>query len=228
MATQAIQPVVDAAKLDDWREGLSLSEQAFVEEYLVDLNGSNAIRRMGNRTKRPDQAAHKFKSNPKVRAAIHKLFATRGVTKLRLVEEASAVAFADVTDYVTVETDPDTGRQRVKIKDTSELSEEQRRALASITTTTNEFGTTITVKPHSKMEALGFIAKALGHTVDKHEVSGTVVHQISAKEMKNELNSWFDNLRDNLLAGAGVPIGPGQTLLPPVKEQEKAAVPSGK
>ena len=56
---------------------LTGKQQKFVEEYLVDLNASHAVKRAGYKTDNPGKVAHDMMKNPGVRFAIDGLKAER-------------------------------------------------------------------------------------------------------------------------------------------------------
>lgn len=56
---------------------LTGKQQKFVEEYLVDLNASQAVKRTGYKTDNPSKVAHDLMKNPGVRFAIDGLKAER-------------------------------------------------------------------------------------------------------------------------------------------------------
>jgi phage terminase small subunit len=78
----------------------------FIDEYLVDLNGTKAAIRAGSRAVRADQAGHEFLSNPEIRREIDRRLAARaqksGVSAERVLEEIGAMAFWDPADLVQV------------------------------------------------------------------------------------------------------------------------------
>jgi phage terminase small subunit len=69
---------------------LSRRERRYVTEYLVDLNGSEAVRRMQPDSKRPDVIAAKLHGRPQVKAAILEAMAKReertGITQDYVLE----------------------------------------------------------------------------------------------------------------------------------------------
>ncbi|MBY0460169.1 MAG: terminase small subunit, partial [Gemmataceae bacterium] len=81
---------------------LSAGEERFVEEYLIDRNGSRAYRRAnpGVRADTAAQAASRLLTRRKVRAAVAResaaLARRTGVTPARVVAALARIAFADI------------------------------------------------------------------------------------------------------------------------------------
>ena len=156
-----------------WAAELTPRERRFVEEYLVDLNGTEAAIRagLGKTRKSSTEIASRMKRKATVAAAIAQLLAERGnVTGSRVVEEIGRVAFAKMTDFARVEDG------RLIITDTRQLTEDQQAAIQEISETVGEHGRTIKVKLHPKMDALDKLAKVLSMYRERVEVSGTVNH----------------------------------------------------
>lgn len=78
---------------------LSARERRYVAEFLVDLNGSAAVRRMQPKSKRPDVISAKLHSRPRVQEAIVEAMAKREerteISQDRVLRELAAVAFSD-------------------------------------------------------------------------------------------------------------------------------------
>jgi phage terminase small subunit len=146
------KPVNDAP---EWAAKLNRRERRFIEEYIIDLNASAALRRSGcYSTKNPDVDAHVILRRPKVAEAIATLVAERsGATQSRVIEELGKIAFADVHDISFVKGGV------VQVKDTDELTPDQRAVVSSYET--NERGY-VTVKLHDKIRALDLLSKILG------------------------------------------------------------------
>jgi phage terminase small subunit len=91
------------AKLPDNPYSLSPKRWRFVQEYLRDLNATQAAIRAGYSAKRSDQQGYELLSNPEVKAVVDKekdriaeeLECTRG----DIMMELQAVAFANLSDF---------------------------------------------------------------------------------------------------------------------------------
>ena len=143
----------------------------FVEEYLVDLNATQAAIRSGYSPKTADQQASRLLANVKVQQAISIAMAERsrrtGVNQDRVVEELAKIAFVNITDIVD-----SNGRIR------ADASEEDTACIETIKykRTDNEFGGSVEreVKVASKLKALELLGKHLGMWNDKLDVNLTV------------------------------------------------------
>jgi phage terminase small subunit len=159
-----------------WAVGLSHRQRRFVEEYLVDLNGRNAILRIGRSNPDADpeyssdlsarNAALQMKRNPKVCRAIEIALNEFGVTKLWIIEELVKLARADLSQFGCIE------EGRVKWKDHAEIDPELLPLMSEMSETITEFGTTITIKLLNDRPALMKLAKLLGMERQKLEISG--------------------------------------------------------
>lgn len=147
-------------------KGLTDRQQRFVEEYMVDLNATQAYIRAGYDVSDNDTAranASRLLTNANVSEAIQKrkkeLSEQTGITAQRVIEEYAKVAFSDVRNILTI----DGG-----LKDASEWDDNAAGAIASIKSfevTTSEgerIGTNREVKMYDKLRALEAIGKHIG------------------------------------------------------------------
>lgn len=65
-----VQAALDAGDIKGVVENLTHRQRRFVEEYLVDFNGSAAVERAGYGTKHPRRLAHEMLQHPGIRTAI--------------------------------------------------------------------------------------------------------------------------------------------------------------
>ena len=83
---------------------LTQKQQQFVEEYLVDLNATQAAIRAGYSAKTADVQGSRMLGNVKVQQAISEAMAERskrtGVNQDRVVLELAKIAFVKMTDIV--------------------------------------------------------------------------------------------------------------------------------
>ncbi len=95
---------------------LTLRQEIFCREYVVDFNGSRAAVAAGYSKKTADQQASRLLKNSGVQGAIKKEIEKRSkrieITQDRVLEEIARVAFADLSDFLDV--DEATGAVRVK------------------------------------------------------------------------------------------------------------------
>lgn len=83
---------------------LRMRESQFVVEYLKDLNGKEAMIRIGYTGLRPDDAAWRLLQRPRVRVmlqkAASKVLAKVEATAERITMEAAAIAFSDPRELI--------------------------------------------------------------------------------------------------------------------------------
>lgn len=132
-------------------------QQLFVQEYLVDLNATRAAERAGYSRHTAHAIGKQLVNDGPIAAAIRTEIEKRRertrVTADRVVLELARVAFADVGSLV------DWGPDGVTLKRKSELSEDDRAAIADV----SGGGKAQTrVKLHDKMRALELLAKHVG------------------------------------------------------------------
>ena len=136
---------------------LTPKQKAFVDEYLVDLNATQAAIRAGYSPKTAQEQSSRLLSNVMVQEALQKrqtkLQNKLEITQERVLEELASIAFSNGADFAKV---TETGH--VRIVPTEELPEEKRRAIASIKE--GQFGTEI--KTYDKVLALEMLGKHLG------------------------------------------------------------------
>ena len=131
--------------------------QHFVQEYLVDLNATRAAERAGYAKSTVRQIAYSLMRDPEIAAAIRAEQEKRQertlVTADRVVAELARVAFADLGTLA------DWGPEGVRLKPNSELSADERAAIAEIS---GDAKSGARAKLHDKMRALEVLAKHLG------------------------------------------------------------------
>lgn len=83
---------------------LTEKQQRFVDEYLIDLNATQACIRAGYSPKYADREGHKLVENSRVSEAIAESIAERsrrtGINQDRIVQELARIAFVKITDVV--------------------------------------------------------------------------------------------------------------------------------
>lgn len=158
---------------------LSEQRQRFVNEYLIDLNGTQAAIRAGYSVKTAQEQASRLLSNVMVQQAIAKRMAERskrtGINQDRVVLELAKIAFVKMTDIVD-----DHGR----IKGTA--TDDDLACIESIKykESDNEFGGSVEreVKIGSKLKALELLGKHLGMWNDKVDLNITTPIVISGED----------------------------------------------
>lgn len=143
---------------------MTKKQKRFVEEYLIDLNATQAAIRAGYS---PDTAGSIGAENlkkPEIKNRIDKAMAERsrrtGINQDRVLQELARIGFAKITDVV----DPDTAKIR------PDASEDDLACIQSIKIKPNEFGTEREVKLYDKKSALVDLGKHLGMFKDRLEL----------------------------------------------------------
>lgn len=158
-------------------------QKRFVEEYLVDLNATQAAIRAGYSPETAGAIGGENLQKPEISRAIGKKMAEQskrtGVTADRVVRELAKVAFLDMTKVVD-------GQGRIK----ENASEEDKSCIESIKykSSSTDQGDSVEreVKVASKLKALELLGKHLGMFSDKFSVEGAVPVIISGEEKLEE------------------------------------------
>lgn len=168
---------------------LSNKQKLFCDEYLIDLNVTQAAIRSGYSNSYAADKAYKLLEKPEIKAYIDERMKAREkrieITQDMVLNELAKIAFANTTDYVEVE---DKGQYKmVNTKPTKDLTPNQVVAIASIKQGANG----IEIKLHDKVRALEDIGRHLGMFKDKIELSGSVNNpfkDLSKEELKKLIN----------------------------------------
>lgn len=111
--------------------GLTAKRQRFVDEYLVDLNATQAAIRSGYSRKTAQEQSSRLLSNAMVSDAITKrrdaIAAKTEVTQERIIAELAKIGFANMADYMRSNPDGD------PYLDFSALTRDQAAALTEVT-----------------------------------------------------------------------------------------------
>lgn len=158
---------------------LTAKQIRFVDEYLVDLNATQAAIRAGYSEKTANTIGAQNLAKLSIQAEILRrqkdLQRRTAISQDRVIKELARVAFADVADYVQVETriinrgDIEVPLELAVHKETAELSADQRAAIASIKQGANG----VEIKLHDKIKALELLGRHIGMFNDKLSLSGT-------------------------------------------------------
>ena len=144
-------------------------QKRFVEEYLIDLNATQAAIRAGYSPNTAEQTASRMLSFVKVQDAIEKALAERsrrtGINQDRVVQELAKIAFVKITDVVNDDCEilPDA--------DEADLAAIESVKVKTIPTKNGETGIEREVKLSSKLKALELLGKHLGMWNDKLDVN---------------------------------------------------------
>ena len=172
---------------------LTAKQQRFCDEYLIDLNATQAAIRAGYSERTANEQGARLLANVSVQKYLQKRKADRiertEITQDMVLLELANIAFSNAADYAAVvEKDAtiqcengalmplyDAEGNPVKYKTvepvlTADLTENQKRALSVIKKGRDGFE----IKPYDKIRALELLGKHLGMFTDKVEVTGEV------------------------------------------------------
>ncbi len=163
-----VSPVVDELKpVDTKLSPLRGYQRRFCEEYIIDLNATQAAIRAGYSKKNARFQASENLTKPNIQAEIQKLKAKRSKrTDIKaddVVRELAKIGFSNIEDYLAVDEDGET-----MLLGFASIEREKLAAIESIkiNTTKNKDDsreyTTTQFKLHSKLNALEQLGKHLG------------------------------------------------------------------
>lgn len=175
--------------VEEWENELTPKQRAFVREYLIDLNATQAAIRAGYSEKTARQIGDENLSKPDIRAAIDAAMELRAkrteITADMVLKELAKIGFADIRKaikwqgtLVTEEENPDGGdtlviknvvTNNVTLVSSDEIDDDTAAAISEISQ--NSTGG-IKLKMHDKKAALVDIGRHLGMFTDKVEHSG--------------------------------------------------------
>lgn len=151
---------------------LTEKQKRFVEEYLIDLNATQAAIRAGYSPNTAKDIGCENLAKPNIRARIDKEIAERskrtGINQDRVIRELARLAFVNANDVIDME--------EATLKDGA--TEDDTAAIASVkvkTIPTKEGeGIEREIKLTDKLKALELLGKHLGMFKDKVEIDATV------------------------------------------------------
>ena len=140
---------------------LTDKQQRFCEEYLCDLNATQAAIRAGYSEKTAGQIGEQNLKKLEIQETISQLQAARservGVTADMVLQELAKIGFSNIQDYLNGD---------LSIKDLTSIERQKADAVASIKKTVMEFETgtktTVEFKLHDKLKALEMVGRHIG------------------------------------------------------------------
>ena len=148
---------------------MTKKQKRFVEEYLIDLNATQAAIRAGYSPDTAKSIGSENLTKPGIQARIAKAMAERsrrtGVNADRVIMELAKIAFVNASDVI----DADTATVK------ADALPEDTAAIQSVKVKTfGEDGLEREVKMADKLKALELLGKHLGMFKDKVELSGSL------------------------------------------------------
>ncbi len=159
---------------------LTAKQKRFCNEYLIDLNATQAAIRAGYSVYSAKVIGCENLTKPNVKSYLDRRMAKREIrteiSQDKVLNELAKIGFANIDDYVVV--DSSSGYDKVIIKDTKDIPNDKISAISSIKQGANG----VEVKLHDKVRALENIGRHLGMFKDKLEISGTNEIQIKLED----------------------------------------------
>lgn len=151
---------------------LTPKQKAFCEEYLIDLNATQAAIRAGYKPRTAKEIGCENLTKPNIRAYIDKAIAERsrrtGINQDRVIRELARIAFVNANDVIDI--DEATLKQGATEDDTAAIASVKVKTIP----TKDGEGTEREIKLTDKLKALELLGKHLGMFKDKVEVSGAL------------------------------------------------------
>ncbi len=140
--------------------------ERFSQEYLIDLNASQAYLRTGYRGRRPDARAAELKAKPTITARIAELIADRaarvGMNQERVIRELARIAFIDPSKLIDAQT----------AAVLENASVDDRAAIASVKVKIGDDWIEREVRLVDKLRALELLGRHLGMFQDNLNITG--------------------------------------------------------
>jgi phage terminase small subunit len=149
---------------------LTLKQELFVKEYLVDLNATQAAVRAGYSKRTANSSGPALLQQTSVSNAIALAIDERAkrleVAQDRVIRELARIAFGDLRDSAAWSADG------IVFKDSSELTDDAAAAISEISENITEKGGTLRIKRYDKVKALELLGRHLGMFIDRTELTG--------------------------------------------------------
>jgi phage terminase small subunit len=155
---------------------LTAKQQRFVEEYLIDLNATQAAIRAGYSVKNAGKIGPELLGKTGIKSEIDKAIAKRsrrtGINQDRVLRELAKIAFVNPTDVINM--DEATIRGDANREDTATI------ASVKVKTIPTESGDIVEreVKTYDKVKALELLGKHLGMFTDNLKVNAEMAVKI--------------------------------------------------
>ncbi|MDD3049730.1 MAG: terminase small subunit [Candidatus Cloacimonetes bacterium] len=151
---------------------LTKKQQTFVDEYLIDLNATQAAIRAGYSTQTAKDIACENLAKPNIKNAIDQALAARskrtGVNQDRVIQELAKIAFLNPSDVINMQ-------------NASVLADANKDDLSCISSvkikkSSSDTGDSIEreIKTYDKLKALDLLGRHLGMFNDKIKIEGSI------------------------------------------------------
>lgn len=201
-------------------------QEAFVSEYLIDLNATQAAIRAGYSAATAYSQGQRLLKDVEISAAIEKAMAERSmrtnITQDQVVRELARIGFVDIRKVVTwtngatgfdEDEAEETGEVRISVANfvmltpSDEIDAETAAAISEISQTKDG---ALKVKLHDKRAALVDLGRHLGMFKDKVEVTGKDGGAIEIDQVRNDADAFTRSIA-RLATRAGEGSGTRET-----------------
>lgn len=151
---------------------LTKKQKLFVEEYLIDLNATQAAIRAGYSTQTARDIGCENLTKPNIKEAIDKELAERskrtGINADRIIQELAKIAFLNPTDVIDMD--------EATIKGSSNRDDTAAIASVKVKRIPTDNGDIVEreVKTYDKIKALDLLGKHIGMFTDKLKIEGAI------------------------------------------------------
>lgn len=149
---------------------LTARQKRFVQEYLIDLNATQAAIRAGYSAKTAEQQGYQLLQKTSVLKAIQEAMGKRSerteITADRVLQELAKIGFSDMRTFTKW------SNRGVALIDSDQLTQDQAACVAEVSQTITEAGGSIKFKLHDKVAALEKIGRHLGMFEDSLRLKG--------------------------------------------------------
>lgn len=169
---------------------LTKKQKLFVEEYLIDLNATQAAIRAGYSSNTAKEIGYENLIKPHIKSAIDKAMAERsrrtGVNADRIIQELAKIAFLNPTDVINM--------NEATIKGDSNRDDTAAISSVKVKRIPTEDGdiTEREVRTYDKIKALELLGKHIGMFTDKFKVEGNIPIVI-VDDLEDDEDEEFDD-----------------------------------
>jgi phage terminase small subunit len=160
------------------KDNLTPKQQRFIQEYLIDLNATQAAIRAGYSAKNADKIGSQQLGKTRVRFFIDKALNARlkrtEITADMVIAELARVGFSNMGNYAQW------NEHGVTLHDSDKLTVDAARCVSEVSQTVTAEGGTVKFKLHDKVAALENLGRHLGMFTDKVEVTGKDGKELAA------------------------------------------------
>lgn len=151
---------------------LTKKQQAFVDEYLIDLNATQAAIRAGYSTDTAKEIGCENLTKPNIKNSIDKALAERskrtGINQDRVIQELAKIAFLNPSDVINM--------QNASVLTDADKDDLSCISSVKIKRSSSDVGDSVEreVKVYDKLKALDLLGRHLGMFNDKLKIEGSI------------------------------------------------------